>query len=137
MNAIDTNVLVYRLDPNETTKRKVARRLTRQLALSGDTVLLWQVAGELRRVLTFFRHKRIITALDGDRYFAAVRSLFPLVLPVEAVLDRAMLYADSHNLSHWDSMLVAACAEVGVTTLYTEDMGAPRTIDSVELINPF
>jgi predicted nucleic acid-binding protein len=24
-----------------------------------------------------------------------------------------------------------------ITTLYTEDMGAPRTIDTVQLVNPF
>ncbi|MBA3480456.1 MAG: PIN domain-containing protein [Pirellulales bacterium] len=137
MNAIDTNVFVYRLDPIETTKRNAARRLTRQLASAGETILIWQVAGELRSVLTSWRRQRIIAAVDADRYFAAVRSLFPLILPVEGVLDRALDYAERYTLSHWDSMLVAACAEAGATTLYTEDMGAPRTIDAVELINPF
>ncbi len=39
--------------------------------------------------------------------------------------------------SHGDSMLVAACAEAGVTTLFTEDMDSPRKIDTVELVNPF
>ena len=43
----------------------------------------------------------------------------------------------TYTLSHWDSMLVAASAEAGVTMLYTEDMGAPRNIDTVELVNPF
>ena len=32
---------------------------------------------------------------------------------------------------------VAACIEVGVDQLYTEDMGSPRQLDSVQLINPF
>jgi predicted nucleic acid-binding protein len=34
-------------------------------------------------------------------------------------------------------MILGACQAAGVTRLYTEDMGAPRTIDSIELINPF
>ena len=29
-----------------------------------------------------------------------------------------------------------ACLEAGVQTLYTEDMGAPRTINGLQLINP-
>lgn len=58
-------------------------------------------------------------------------------LPVEASLDRALRYAAVYSLSHWDSMIVAACAEAGVTTLFTEDMGAPRVIDVAPLINPF
>lgn len=33
-------------------------------------------------------------------------------------------------------MLLGACVEAGVTTLYTEDMGAPRTIDTIQLVNP-
>jgi len=56
---------------------------------------------------------------------------------MESSLDRAVHYAHTYMLSHWDSMLVAACADAGVTTLYTEDMGAPRKIDTVELVNPF
>ena len=34
-------------------------------------------------------------------------------------------------------MLLGACVEAGVTTLYTEDMGAPRKIETIDLINPF
>jgi predicted nucleic acid-binding protein len=34
-------------------------------------------------------------------------------------------------------MLLGACAEAGVETLYTEDMGAPVDIDGISLINPF
>lgn len=137
MNAIDTNVLVYRLDRAEPAKRAVAKQLLRELATDGETVLLWQVAGELMRQLSSWRHQGLIDRADSARYIKSLRRLFQLVLPVEAVLDRAARYADDFSLSHWDSMLVAACAEAGATTLYTEDMGAPRTIDVVQLINPF
>jgi predicted nucleic acid-binding protein len=33
--------------------------------------------------------------------------------------------------------LLAACLVADVDTLFTEDMGAPRKIDSLNLINPF
>jgi predicted nucleic acid-binding protein len=49
-------------------------------------------------------------------------------MPAPAVLDRAIFLAARHSLSHWDSMIVAACAEAGVDQLYTEDMGSPRQI---------
>jgi predicted nucleic acid-binding protein len=32
---------------------------------------------------------------------------------------------------------VATCLRDGVKVLYTEDMGAPRTVDSLTLVNPF
>lgn len=34
-------------------------------------------------------------------------------------------------------MILGACQTAGIVRLYTEDMGAPRKIDSIELINPF
>jgi len=34
-------------------------------------------------------------------------------------------------------MILAACRVAGATRLYTEDIGAPREIDGIELVNPF
>jgi predicted nucleic acid-binding protein len=33
-------------------------------------------------------------------------------------------------------MVLGACQDAGVSTLYTEDMGAPATFDGINLINP-
>ncbi len=41
------------------------------------------------------------------------------------------------SLSHWDSMLLAACIEAGVDTLYSEDLDAGTTYNTVTVINPF
>ena len=65
------------------------------------------------------------------------RRFFRLVQPQGSVLDHALDVSEKYSLSHWDSMLVAACIDAGVDTLYTEDMGAPRQIETVRLINPF
>lgn len=137
MNAIDTNVFIYRLDRSDQNKQAKARRLIHTLASQGETVLAWQVAGEFIRQLSAWRDQGHLSQDKVLRFSRAIRRLFPLVLPSELVLDRALDYAYAYTLSHWDSMLVAACAEAGVTMLYTEDMGAPRKIDTVELVNPF
>jgi len=60
-----------------------------------------------------------------------------MTLPTAQSFDNALGLAERFSLSHWDSMLLGACQSAGVTRLYTEDMGAPRTIDGIELINPF
>ena len=67
----------------------------------------------------------------------AFRHLFPLFLPTPEAFDAAMSLCDRYSLSHWDGMILGACQAAGVTRLYTEDMGAPRTIDGIELSNPF
>ena len=138
MNAIDTNVLVYRLDRNEPGKQAKARDLLRQLRVDPTpTILLWQVAGEFVRQLRAWKDQKKITSQTLDRYAAGLRRLFPLVMPTPAVLDRAIDLANRWSLSHWDSMILGACLEAGVDTLYTEDMGSPTTIERVRLINPF
>ena len=58
-------------------------------------------------------------------------------MPTASVLDRALELTGKYSLSHWDSMLLGACLEAGVDTLYTEDMGAPTAYDGIRLVNPF
>ena len=49
------------------------------------------------------------------------------------VLDLSFRY----SLSHWDSLLLAACVDAGVDTLYSEDLDAGMTYDTVTVVNPF
>jgi len=99
-------------------------------------VLLWQVAGEFLRQLRSWQDQRQITRAELKRHLAFVRQFFPLILPTPPVLDRALDLSDRFSLSHWDSMLLAACLEAGVDTLFTEDMGAPTRYDTLQLMNP-
>lgn len=137
MNAIDTNILIYRVDQQEHVKRPLAEDLLKRLSANKDTVLLWQVLAEFARWLTSKQHAQQIEAHVVRDYLDVVRQQFTLVMPTPPVLDLALDLADRYSLSHWDSMLLAACVDAGVTTLYTEDMGAPRTMDSIDLVNPF
>lgn len=138
MNAVDTNILIYRLDRHEPVKRAKARALLQKLVSDPTpTLLLWQVAGEFTRQLRAWQDQGLLTRATLMRYVHVFRRLFPLVMPTPQVLDRALDLSSRFSLSHWDSMLLGACSEAHVDTLYTEDMGAPTTFDSVRLVNPF
>jgi predicted nucleic acid-binding protein len=138
MNAVDTNVLIYRLEKHDPVKRAKARALLRTLRASpGTALLLWQVAGELLRYLRGKQDQGLITRPQLVRYIQFLRRFFPLALPTEQVLDRALDLTGRYSLSHWDSMLLGACLEANVDTLYTEDMGAPTSYDTIQLVNPF
>lgn len=135
MNAIDTNILAYSLDGFDAAKRLVALRLLESLP-DDQTLIPWQVACEIGAVIKTMTQKG---KFSGD-YFAAVgalRSRFPVVLPTRAVLDRATVLQKDHQISYWDSLLIAACAEAGVTRLYTEDLQGQPGIHGVQIINPF
>jgi predicted nucleic acid-binding protein len=137
MNAVDTHILVYSLDRNEPFKQAKAQALLIALRSSvPPTVLLWQVLGELVQQLRYWRDKGKLTGTEFDQHVQAYRHLFPLALPTTAIVDHAPDLAARYSLSHWDSMLLGACKASGVSTLYTEDMGAPRMIDVIQLVNP-
>jgi predicted nucleic acid-binding protein len=135
MIAIDTNILVYSIDRREPVKQPIAEKLLLRLSEDEDTKLIWQVLAEFTRWLTTAKQQSMITAMEMYGYLHHVRSVFPTVMPTPAVLDIALDLADRYSLSYWDSMLLGACIDAG--TLYTEDIGAPRKIDSLELVNPF
>ena len=134
MNAVDTNVLVYVRDPRDSAKQQEAVRLTTGM---GDGALLWQVACEFvaasRKLAPFG-----FTQAEAWRELERLRRLWKTILPSENVLIRAEQLTATHNFSFWDSMLVAACIEGGVTRPYTEDFDASLSkAIGVEIINPF
>jgi len=137
MITLDTNVLVYRFDRTEPQMQSVARSLMREVAKQRDIVLLWQVAGEFLSQLTYWHHQKLLRHSDIVKAMRDLRYFFPVAMPTSGCIDKALDLRSRYSLSHWDSMLLAACLDAAVVTLYTEDMGAPRKIDSVELINPF
>jgi predicted nucleic acid-binding protein len=138
MNAVDTNVLLYSVDRNEAAKQLIAQQLLHKLHSSNEsTLLLWQVLGELGQQLRRWRDQGRLTPTEFSQHLQAFRHVFPLALPTAEVFDAALRLTERFSLSHWDSMILGACQAAGATRLYTEDIGAPRTIDGIELINPF
>src|SRR5437762_1550253 len=138
MNAVDTNIFVYSLDKHEPVKQQKARDLLQLLGVdSSTTVLLWQVIGELIQRLRHWRDQGKLNEAEFLQLVAIHRRLFSLVLPTPAVLDHALDLVAKYSLSHWDSMVLGACLDANVTTFYTEDIGAPRTIAGIQLVNPF
>jgi predicted nucleic acid-binding protein len=67
-----------------------------------------------------------------------LRSVWTPVEPTWAVLDTAETLMTTGNLSFWDAMIVAACIENGVQTLYSEDFDSSTTrLTGVTIVNPF
>ncbi len=138
MNAVDTNVLVYSLDVDEPAKQAKAKALLASLVGARPaTILTWQVAGELLRWLRKWEAAGRVSGADVEKHFRDFLAVFPLTLPGPQVFAR---YFDLHSrfsLSHWDALLLAACKEAGVTTLFSEDMDSGTDYDGLTIVNPF
>jgi predicted nucleic acid-binding protein len=132
MNAVDTNILIYVNDSRDPVKQRVAISLVSTLT---DGVLLWQVACE------YLAASRKLEPLGYDRtqayqYIRDLQQVWYTALPTWNVIDRAENLMNRFSLSHWDSMIIAACLEASLQRLYTEDLGY-SSIDTLEIVNPF
>lgn len=138
MNAVDTNVYVYALDAGEATKQAKAVELFDRLMQKRDeTVMVWQVAGEFLAQLRKWQSQGRLMPAEVDVAFRRARAMFPVRTPTEAIFQISFDLHSRFSLSHWDAMLLAACKEAGVTTLYSEDMGAGTDYAGVTVVNPF
>ncbi len=133
--ALDTNVLVYAISLDEPTKSAAVHRLLAQLP-PDRTVLLWQVACELNAVLIRLI-ERGRAPKESLELAAVIRSRFRLAIPGVHVLDEAVRLHRDHRVSYWDSMLIAACKDAGVTRLYTEDRQSADWFGDLEVSSPF
>src|SRR5262249_45178005 len=88
MNAVDTNVLVYALDDNEPVKQAKARELLDRLVQPPiETLLPWQVTGELLHCLRRWEAAGRITPADVQAHFHDLLSMFPLSIPSDKVFE--------------------------------------------------
>jgi predicted nucleic acid-binding protein len=134
MNAIDTNVWLYSHDNRDQRKQGVAQQL---IAASSPMALPWQVGCEFvaasrKLAVAGFTEAHAWAALVLMRGMAHV-----ILLPVPDLWPETQALQGRYSLSFWDALLACTCLRGGVQTLYTEDMGAPRIIDSLSVVNPF
>jgi predicted nucleic acid-binding protein len=138
MNAIDTNIFAYLFDSSAPAKKALAQKLLEGLILRPhETVMLWQVASEFLACLRKVERKGLLGPEQLKVSFREVLQLFPLKFPSLGGLERALALYELYSLSHWDSLLIAACQESGVTRLYTEDMQHGANYSGVNIFNPF
>ena len=69
--------------------------------------------------------------------FQRFSAMFPLRVPSAGLFQTSFDLRARFSLSHWDSLLLAACKEAGVTALYSEDMESGTDYDGLRIINPF
>lgn len=134
MNVLDANIWLYSHDTRDPHKQTRAQQL---IATVRPLALPWRVGCEFvaasrKLAPAGFTEAQAWSALTAIRALADV-----ILLPVPDLWLETQSLQGRYSLSFWDALLVAACLHDGVKVLYTEDIGAPRTIDSLTLVNPF
>jgi len=128
---LDTNILLYAASGavTEKEKRAEARAL---LARDGGGISV-QVLAE------FYVNATAKFKLPEDTVIRILESLenYP-VLPIsESVFWSALGIAKRHQISYWDSAIIAAAVELGCETVYSEDLNHGQLYAGVRVVNPF
>jgi predicted nucleic acid-binding protein len=136
--AIDTNILVYaeglRRTEADEVKITQAKILVEEWSLSKKVVIAAQVCAELHSVLV--RYLRLSPSAAGERV-SEFLTLFDCAPTTESILAQAFTLAARHKTQTYDAIILAAAAESGCDTLYSEDMQHGFVWRGVEVINPF
>ena len=134
MNAVDTNILLYGNDPRDQRKQALALEVIRSIE---DGVLLWQVACEyLAAARKLVPHG--LTPAAAWKQIEGLRDGWRVEYPTWQVLSTAYHWHRSHSVSFWDAMILAACDEAKITTLYSEDINPNMVhMPQLKIINPF
>jgi predicted nucleic acid-binding protein len=131
---VDTNILIYALDPDEPLKRRVSADLLRQTISNRTLTLSPQSLNECYRVLT---QRRRLMPLDEARGY--IRTLAPwAIAPLDArTTERAFAVQDEMNTSWWDSLMVAAALLAECRIFISEDLQDGREVSGMRITSPF
>lgn len=133
MNSLDTNVLVYAVSPTEGDREKAARKLLLSATGSGWPVAA-QVYGEFFSVMTRRQYMTRKEARSAVETFGAVMPAMPSTITAHVA---ALKLAAERQVQYWDALIIAVCAEHGVTQLFTEDMPSAPKLLGVKCVSPF
>jgi predicted nucleic acid-binding protein len=131
--AVDTNILVYAEELQDTSKRKAAVDLLEQLPAE-TTLIPVQVLSELYRVLTGKARRSRAAARDAIFRWG---DTFPLIETSPEVLMAALDLAATHRLYIWDAVVLAAAADARCRLLLSEDFQEGFSWSGVTVSNPF
>ena len=137
---VDTNVLVYRVDPRFPAKQARAEGLLEQLVTTEECRIPHQALVEFYAVATRTLRDlgRPLLELNEAREELEMLLLTCTVLyPVEGVLRLALHCRDAYRLNWFDAHLLAYAEHYGCSILYSEDFQDGRYYGTVRAVNPF
>ncbi len=132
---VDTNVLVYGHNSDDSVKHEIAKRRLAELWEAETGACSTQVLQEFYVTIT----RKIPKPLAKPMARELVRT-YGVWLGDPSSLDqivRATEIEELHRLSFWDSLILASASHAGAEVLLSEDLNHGQVIEGVRIENPF
>ncbi len=130
---LDSNILVYAQDSSMVDKQLKSRAIIATLAESADGVISTQVLQEFYVAVTRKMGVPPLAAKGVLKTFG----VFETVLVSTALIQEAIDCSILNQVSFWDSLILAAAASAGCSTVLSEDLNPGQVILGVKVQNPF
>ncbi len=131
---IDTNILIYTVDPGAKAKQASSISILRQAA-GQDCRLTLQALTEFYRATT---RKRMLVPVQAHDLIARWVTLFPQPIPLSpAALLAASSPAAPSGFSFWDALLVTTAAHAGCLAVISEDMAPGAMLAGARIVRAF
>ncbi len=138
MNAIliDTNILVYAVDPRDAEKQEKALQVLEGLQSSGKGRISVQSLAEFISATTRFSTP-LMTISEALQQVERLIGSFPIFDLKPMVVLEAARGARDNGLSYYDAQIWAVARLNQVPVVLSEDFSAGQALDGVRFINPF
>ena len=130
---LDTNILVYAIDPAEPEKRQRAREVIAEHADSGQLVLSTQVLSEFYNIAT----RKIGVPPDLALALVERHAEHEVIESSVALVVSAIRLHQEHSLSFWDAQIIRAAQFGECDLLISEDLQHGRLFAELTINNPF
>lgn len=129
---LDTNILLYAQDAAYPDRQRKSREIIARLADSGDGVISTQVMQEFFVAAT----RKLGVGPLAAKGVLKTFSVFDIVQVSVSLIHEAIDCSILNPLSFWDSLILAAAASAGCSTVYSEDLAAGQIFLGVKVQNP-
>jgi predicted nucleic acid-binding protein len=133
---LDTNIFVYSCDAGDPAKARRARKLIRDAVATGKGVVSYQVVQEFLNV-ALRKFARPMTPAEAEQYLTTVFLPLVRVQSSPALFTEALRLKSRHELSWYDSLIVAGAMEADCDRLLSEDLQHGLRIGRLRVENPF
>lgn len=138
---VDSNILVYRFDPRDSVKQRVADELLRAGAFNERLVLPHQALVEFFSAVVRSRPdlggRPLLVPEEARIEAESFMAMFRVVYPNRDVVQTALRGAAMYGLSWFDAHLWAYAEVYGFDEILSEDFTHGRHYGAVRIVNPF
>ena len=133
---LDTNILIYAMDPSDPEKQSVALRWVGRAHETGLGVVSYQVVQEW--FYAVLRKAKVrYTPEEAEAVYRTLLEPLWRIDSSRALVATAIGLHREHSFSWWDSLIVSAALEADCGWLLSEDLQHGREVGGLRIENPF